>query len=605
MKRDRVESKTQNDHKTLRKAVAAFETKHDPVDQQGVGKLGDRNQSGSASGASTSGGLDDPNLVKDYLTTLEPHLERCEQIKNLLQTIFGDLLQIDPSHARHANCVDTELKRLYGCYKISSRVKSSESISGNLKKDKRKGKGLPPTASSLQELTEQTPDCIGIRIVCYSQRQKNRVFRLINSLTKHENAASSSNHVALSSRLLIDKAKISGPYIRRRLKSLSATDFQICQEDRPWKYFNPQPQFLDSSDLIFFTADNLGLTLGNPENAIAVLLGEKEPSSVADAILSLSDSDWTNVKTHLQQLGLTGEMINENARKFLTSTISSSSFGHQVKNFMSALVSQNEKRWTLFSFISPHESIDPEFDKKIKEADQQIQRAFLQHVSKYRTQKFLGYDLAYSDEGYSSVQTNLQLKLGKLDGAEFTAQETIRFELQIRTLLEDAFAEPEHSVVYKGSLSLSAKNTSKTLGAELDSADDTLQALFDHRDTEVTPKHDFFVIQQTSVLPVQFEDPTLRRDFRRAQWMHRDRLHYHAFLHSCKMRHHCRNYDAFTESDHEETAAIEYASLYATILAEQCLTLLFLAHLCNDEDLKPEVEEAYAKVASLFQHIEK
>lgn len=508
--------------------------------------------------------------VEALLKKSDDAFQKAEAVKSFLLILLADLMQLDPSYAKRMGTSDEEIKRLYGCYKISGRVKSQSSILNNFKRQLRSpqnqtdvenlfGRAKKATPLSLEEVTSQISDLIGVRIVCYSQRQKNRVFQLIHRLTNSTEAG----QFILSSECLAQLTKISGDKLSARLGSLGASHFRICRENsKAWKYFNPQPQFLESSDLVGLTAESLGLASAASEpienQPKQVLLGRKDPKDIPDHTLKI-------------------------------------------------MAKRDKGRWPFFAFQSPHELLGKILENLLEDCDLTIHGAFLDHVATHRTQETLGYEITYSDEGYSSVQTTLVLNIGTTSGDKLSDLKeggAFKFEIQIRSLLEDAFSEPEHSVVYKGALSLSAKNTSKTLGSELDSADDTLQALFDHRDIEATPKSDFFIIQQSSVLPDHVQDPTLRRDFRRTQWLHRDRLHYHAFLHAAKMRLQCRSYDV-GETPDVKSESLEYASLYAAVMAEQCVSLLFLAYLHNDKRLMESCNLAYSKLGAIFDAITK
>lgn len=83
----------------------------------------------------------------------------------------------------------------------------------------------------------------------------------------------------------------------------------------------------------------------------------------------------------------------------------------------------------------------------------------------------------FKNTGYSTLQRNLYFQLKDSEGNNGAKY---MFEIQIRTVLEHAWAELEHKMVYKGGpLSEHVKGLFRNYGLSLSSADDTLQMIID------------------------------------------------------------------------------------------------------------------------------
>jgi ppGpp synthetase/RelA/SpoT-type nucleotidyltranferase len=91
------------------------------------------------------------------------------------------------------------------------------------------------------------------------------------------------------------------------------------------------------------------------------------------------------------------------------------------------------------------------------------------------------YRMKHKVTGYATLQTNLSMELSPNVEDENPAPiyRPVTFEIQLRTLLEDAWAEPEHAMAYKGSLDEDTCNLMRNLGAQLHAADDLLQQVVD------------------------------------------------------------------------------------------------------------------------------
>jgi len=86
----------------------------------------------------------------------------------------------------------------------------------------------------------------------------------------------------------------------------------------------------------------------------------------------------------------------------------------------------------------------------------------------------LQVDIVRDPSGYASVQRTILATLR----TEHSPRQ-FQFELQIRTVLEDAWAEQSHKVSYKGSVPQHVKDLLRNLGSQLGSADDLMQMIYD------------------------------------------------------------------------------------------------------------------------------
>ncbi len=111
-------------------------------------------------------------------------------------------------------------------------------------------------------------------------------------------------------------------------------------------------------------------------------------------------------------------------------------------------------------------------------AEDQGSERFLHAFTKLDSAKRHGISIEFKNTGYATLQRNLYFHLRDV---------TYLFELQIRTVLEHAWAEPEHKMIYKGEhLSEHVKGLFRNYGLSLSSADDILQMVMDEwrRDTD-------------------------------------------------------------------------------------------------------------------------
>ena len=229
-----------------------------------------------------------------------------------------------------------------------------------------------------------------------------------------------------------------------------------------------------------------------------------------------------------------------------------------------------------------------------EELDNRVGKAFTKYQLNCRTYEALGYVAKINTLGYSTMQTNLLLVSDRdrnIDDRSFDG--ATMFEIQVRTTMEDAFAEPEHKLVYKGILSQPAQNGIQTLGALLVAADDALQNVFDARDEEMSEGESAFVLQQSGMIASEFESPAFRRDQARLHWLFRDGRYLAAFMHIEEMK---RQVGRYTQRDAAEGPIEEQQDLSVHLLLEQTLALLFLGYVSQDKDTLRACADIYKSI---------
>ena len=284
---------------------------------------------------------------------------------------------------------------LYGVYRISSRVKSYDSI---VKKMKSGVDTAPPEQQAeVSPFTRWMPDIIGIRIVVLSQRHKLVVQRALDRLAS------------------MKLSQYVGTVEGARRPSAQGASYPL------WKYFNPPAAYLTSSSYHV-----------------------RRTSELLDRVAELS-----------------------------------------------------------------HAAADSKADIR------PIIKAF-QDLSADAP-----YKLKHKVTGYATLQTVLSANtnVGGDEGERFGTAE-VHYEIQLRTLLEDAWAEPEHSMSYKGELDEDTCNLMRNLGAHLHAADDLLQQVVDRWHAVYAPPANLYAQMSLNYQTKYREDPDL--DDRRYMAFKRD-----------------------------------------------------------------------------------
>lgn len=170
------------------------------------------------------------------------------------------------------------------------------------------------------------------------------------------------------------------------------------------------------------------------------------------------------------------------------------------------------------------------------------------------------YRLKHKVTGYATLQTTLsiglRLKHSRYPNSQIPGEVT--FEVQLRTLLEDAWAEPEHSMSYKGCIDEETGNLMRSLGAQLQAADDLLQQVVD-KWSEYDGANPHIYAQMSQNYPIRLESDErlgdrrydgFRRDYARLYQLTRAGRYGDAYNHCTRMS---QKYD----SSHDP-ALVEY-----------------------------------------------
>ena len=454
--------------------------------------------------------------VRDRVKAVYERAKPC--LEPLADEIEGLIVRFYGFDLGHGEAEAEEMNRLYGVYKISSRVKTLESLDAKINRmyqSSRERGRLSDWLTGPKFMERDIPtdpleaarslavtfwDLIGIRIVCFTQRQKHRTHQRLH-------------------RYIVDKGTFwdltnsdaGALHAQSRAPRLNA---RYLDQERPyWIYYNPQPAYLTSSDYVQLTSDNV-------ESEIGKLFRSNLPEYTADSV-GIGQEAWQILAPALADL------------------------------------------------------------------NQLTLEAFQHYIQKFRDPRTLGYGVEVDHRNYSSIQTAIFHDFGAGSAGPVTSDNAvdqqveparllsgeIAFECQIRTLLEDAWSEPEHERVYKGhDLSLFSRQTANVLGAHLRVGDELMQSMFDSCDLESSPKMEVFLQQQSeSLTPKMPPDQPLEHDLRRLQWLQKEGMFVVAFVHAGHVRDALRQYELEGEA--------KRLGVFFSLIQDQvtCLLNLYLA----------------------------
>lgn len=151
----------------------------------------------------------------------------------------------------------------------------------------------------------------------------------------------------------------------------------------------------------------------------------------------------------------------------------------RVKGFASFYEKIDKKRVTGDPFKQIHDLVGVRIVCMFREDQQRIERLLRRHFVVLRA-KDLGEPVSASRQvGYRSKHFVVQLRKNRLDLPEYEPLRDERCEIQLRTVLQDAWAEVEHYLAYKSkaAIPVSMRDGFRELSEQLEAADKAFQDL--------------------------------------------------------------------------------------------------------------------------------
>lgn len=151
----------------------------------------------------------------------------------------------------------------------------------------------------------------------------------------------------------------------------------------------------------------------------------------------------------------------------------------RVKSFGSFYEKIDKKRVTGDPFKQIHDLVGVRIVCMFREDQQRIERLLRRHFVVLRA-KDLGEPVSASRQvGYRSKHFVVQLRKNRLDLPEYEPLRDERCEIQLRTVLQDAWAEVEHYLAYKSkaAIPVSMRDGFRELSDQLEAADLAFQEL--------------------------------------------------------------------------------------------------------------------------------